>query len=168
MPSPLLTTFIAALLCFLRAAAAATISDFDWATIEPSTFLAYASGYQDHKCAKLVLPLGWLDAVENNATVTVAIIARPATVAESDESFGGTIIVNPGGPGSSGIGLLLAAGELGWQFRPKYQFTGPWTTPEPTSKQVDDRPAAPLLFISSLYDPVTPLSGAIQAFKGHW
>ncbi len=49
---------------------------------------------------------------ENGANTTVAIIARPAVVSETDPSFGGTIIVNPGGPGASGIDFLLGAGAL--------------------------------------------------------
>jgi pimeloyl-ACP methyl ester carboxylesterase len=99
-----------ALLRFARTAFAASIPEFDWPTIEPSKSLNYTPCYADHKFAKLLLPLDWLDPVDNNAIV--AIIARPANVDESDESFGGTIITNPGGPGSSGIGSVLAAGGL--------------------------------------------------------
>ncbi|KAK8074291.1 hypothetical protein PG994_005190 [Apiospora phragmitis] len=63
-------------------------------------------------------PLDWLssesltDDDNNTPVVTLAIIARPATVSESDPRHGGTIIVNPGGPSASGVGFMLRAGEL--------------------------------------------------------
>lgn len=88
----------------------AGISDFNWDLTTPSSSLNYTDCYDNHRCAKLLLPLDWLD-FENKANVTVAIIARRATVPETDPSFGGTIIVNPGGPGGSGIDFVLGIGE---------------------------------------------------------
>lgn len=55
----------------------------------------------------------------------------------------------------------------GWQARPKYRFTGPFRTPAPDPSNVDGRPSAPLLLLSSLYDPVTPLESAYKVSKGH-
>lgn len=55
----------------------------------------------------------------------------------------------------------------GWRFRPKYSFSGPWVTPKPDSSIVEGRPAAPLLFISSRFDPVTPLANAYEMSKDH-
>lgn len=86
------------------------LSDFDWTTIEPSTSLNYTACYDGHKCAKLQVPIDWLD-LDNPARVTLAVIARPAVIAETDPAFGGTIIVNPGGPSGSGVGFVLRAGE---------------------------------------------------------
>ncbi|KAH8897483.1 hypothetical protein GQ53DRAFT_680118 [Thozetella sp. PMI_491] len=85
--------------------------DFDWTTVEPSTSLNYTTCYDGLKCARLLVPLDWLDPA-NPARVTLAVIARPAVVDESDPSFGGSIIVNPGGPSGSGVGFVLRAGEL--------------------------------------------------------
>lgn len=61
----------------------------------------------------------------------------------------------------------IRLGCTGWKFRPKYRFTGPWETPIPDTNLVDGKPAAPLLFISSRWDPVTPLSNAIKASQSH-
>jgi pimeloyl-ACP methyl ester carboxylesterase len=88
------------------------ISDFDWNSIEPSTSLNYTSCYGEHKCTKLLVPLDWLEPDTNPARVTLAIIARPAVVPETDPSFGGSIIVNPGGPSGSGVSFVLRAGEV--------------------------------------------------------
>ncbi|KAI4866603.1 TAP-like protein-domain-containing protein [Hypoxylon rubiginosum] len=92
-----------------RHAAAQT---FDWASIQPSTSLNYTTCYDTLKCAKLSVPLDWLNPTNNTARVSLAVVARPATVPESDPSFGGTIIVNPGGPGGSGVDFVLSSGAL--------------------------------------------------------
>ncbi|KAI0113867.1 alpha/beta-hydrolase [Hypoxylon sp. NC0597] len=88
-----------------------SISDFDWTTVEPSTSLNYTACYDSYKCAKLSVPLDWLSS-SSTARVTIAITTLPATVAESDPSFGGTIIINPGGPGGSGVQYVLESGKL--------------------------------------------------------
>lgn len=88
-----------------------SVSDFDWTTVEPSTSLNYTTCYDSYKCAKLSVPLDWLSSCRT-ARVTVAITTLPATVAESDPSFGGTIIINPGGPGGSGVQYVLESGKL--------------------------------------------------------
>ncbi|OTA92948.1 hypothetical protein M434DRAFT_396081 [Hypoxylon sp. CO27-5] len=92
-----------------------SISDFDWSTIEPSTSLNYTTCYDSFKCAKLSVPLDWSNTsttLNSTARVTIAITTLPATVAESDPSFGGTIIINPGGPGGSGVQYVLESGKL--------------------------------------------------------
>ncbi|KAI1417402.1 alpha/beta-hydrolase [Hypoxylon sp. FL1857] len=105
------------LVSFGRYAAAQTstpsVSDFDWTTVKPSTSLNYTTCYGSYKCAKLSVPLDWLNnsTVNSTARVTIAITTLPAVVAESDPSFGGTIIINPGGPGGSGVQYVLASGK---------------------------------------------------------
>ncbi|KAI5456007.1 TAP-like protein-domain-containing protein [Mariannaea sp. PMI_226] len=93
-------------------AVAANVSAFDWSVVEPSATLNYTSCYNGHKCAKLLVPLDWLNPTTNTARVSLAIVARPAVVPETDERFGGTIIVNPGGPSGSGVSFLLGWGAL--------------------------------------------------------
>lgn len=56
---------------------------------------------------------------------------------------------------------------LGWPFRPKDRFTGPWQTPEHDPDRVDGKPTAPLLFVSSRYDVVTPPANAIEMSRFH-
>ncbi|EXU95301.1 peptidase family S33 and alpha/beta hydrolase domain protein [Metarhizium robertsii] len=53
------------------------------------------------------MPLDWLDAEPSNETVALSITKLPAAVDCGDASFGGTVITNPGGPGSSGVRHIL-------------------------------------------------------------
>lgn len=84
--------------------------DFDWGSITPSPDLQYHPCHGSFYCARLEVPLDWLSPVNNN-TVAIAIIKTPATVNDTDPSFGGPILINPGGPGGSGVALGLAVGE---------------------------------------------------------
>jgi pimeloyl-ACP methyl ester carboxylesterase len=85
-------------------------SEFDWDSIEPSKSLQFFPCHDEFQCARLEVPLDWLD--ENKPhTVVIAIIKLPAIVPDSDPSFGGTIITNPGGPGGSGIEQVRVGGH---------------------------------------------------------
>ncbi|KAH8180214.1 TAP-like protein [Sarocladium implicatum] len=96
----------------IAGATAAQVSDFDWSAITPSASLNYTSCYDGFKCARLEVPLDWLNTT-NPARVTLAVIAFPAVVSDDDPKFGGTIFTNPGGPSGSGVGFLLRnAGSL--------------------------------------------------------
>jgi pimeloyl-ACP methyl ester carboxylesterase len=55
----------------------------------------------------------------------------------------------------------------GWRIRPKWRFTGPFTTPPADPSLKDGVPAAPLLFMSNRLDPVTPLANAYLMSAGH-
>jgi len=55
----------------------------------------------------------------------------------------------------------------GWRNRPKYRFMGPFETPEADPTIVDGKPAAPILFLTSRLDPVTPLRNAFAMSKRH-
>ncbi|CAJ2509959.1 Uu.00g058590.m01.CDS01 [Anthostomella pinea] len=105
-------------------------ADFDWSSITPSRDLAYQPCYTpgEFLCARLLVPLDWranessasADPDPNhhrsnrdNRTVALAIIKLPATTpsATDHSSFGGTIFTNPGGPGGSGVSLMLDRGH---------------------------------------------------------
>lgn len=83
---------------------------FDWSTIEPSETLRYHPCHDDHYCARLTVPLDWLDP-SNPHNVTIALIKRPAAVPSTSSTYGGPVLVNPGGPGGSGVGLALKYGS---------------------------------------------------------
>ncbi|KAH8894715.1 hypothetical protein GQ53DRAFT_625425, partial [Thozetella sp. PMI_491] len=83
---------------------------FNWSAIEPTTDLRYQPCFHDFRCARLKVPLDWQNS-NSTKSVAVAIVSLPAVVPESDPSFGGTIISNPGGPGDSGVVLMLEEGK---------------------------------------------------------
>lgn len=55
----------------------------------------------------------------------------------------------------------------GWTNRPKYRFTGPFSTPDADPSISEGKPAAPLLFLSSRLDPVTPVRNAFAMSARH-
>lgn len=83
---------------------------FHWANISTDVDLRYHECYQDFECARLTLPLDWNN-VSSPHNVSIAIIRLPAQVPASHPNHGGTIILNPGGPGGSGVGWLLQVGQ---------------------------------------------------------
>ncbi|KAI3398343.1 hypothetical protein diail_9435 [Diaporthe ilicicola] len=88
----------------------ALAADFDWSTIVPSAQLQYHPCFDGYQCARLSVPLDWQDA-NNTKRVALAITTLPATVPTNDPSFGGTIIINPGGPGGSGVIAVQSYGR---------------------------------------------------------
>ena len=60
-------------------------SEFDWASLAASKDLEYHDCYGEYKCARLELPLNWLDE-SNDRTVGIAIMKLPATVPDSGRS----------------------------------------------------------------------------------
>ena len=79
--------------------------EFAWESITPSLDLAYHDCYQHFRCARLIVPLDYKNDTDTRTTA-IAIIKYPSVVAETEPSFGGSIFVNPGGPGSSGVSFL--------------------------------------------------------------
>ncbi|KAG9661421.1 hypothetical protein KCU64_g2571, partial [Aureobasidium melanogenum] len=46
-----------------------------------------------------------------NATVTLALVRKPAVVPVTHPKYGGAVILNPGGPGARGVNYMLRVGE---------------------------------------------------------
>lgn len=61
----------------------------------------------------------------------------------------------------------IASRCSGWRTRPKWRFTGPFTTPPADPSLKEGVPAAPILFTSSRLDPVTPLYTAYLLSNDH-
>ncbi|KIV85477.1 hypothetical protein PV11_01169 [Exophiala sideris] len=87
-----------------------SVDDFHWDMIEASPELRYTKCYGSFECARLQVPLDWSNR-SNPTHVTLAIVRLPAVVDIADESFGGTIVINPGGPGGSGTDIVLLSGR---------------------------------------------------------
>lgn len=84
--------------------------DFDWDSLDTKSYLDYAPCYYSLQCARLELPMDWFNGT-TNATISLAVIRQPALVPVTHPQYGGAILLNPGGPGGSGIMLVLRAGE---------------------------------------------------------
>ena len=94
------------LIVLTRASLALASGPFNWDAIEPTRDLRYTPCYDGFECARLLMPLDWLDN-DNAETVAIAMIKLPASVPSESDSFGGTVILNPGGPGDSGVVHIL-------------------------------------------------------------
>lgn len=103
--SSLAVTFIAA---FTVASDPAT---FNWDSITPSSNLEYHECDGNFKCARLVLPMDWLNK-DDQRNVTIAIRKLPAVVDEDDPTFGGAIFAQPGGPAAPGTRYGLGVGPV--------------------------------------------------------
>nr|OQO23566.1 hypothetical protein B0A51_09204 [Rachicladosporium sp. CCFEE 5018] len=85
---------------------------FHWAAIKPSTSFAWHDCFGDFKCARLQVPMDWQGhSDEANKTVELAVVKVEATVPVTDPAYGGAVVLNPGGPGGSGIGQVLRGGK---------------------------------------------------------
>ena len=83
---------------------------FDWKSVEAHQDLVYTDCYDGFQCAKLLLPLDWLD-LSNNNNVSIAIAMLPAKVSPDHPKFGGTVVLNPGGPSGSGVDFVRGRGR---------------------------------------------------------
>ena len=84
-----------------------------WRNITSSSDLQFHPCYEDFECARLILPLDWQAPVLDweHERVVLAIIRLPAVVPRTHPSYRGTVIVNPGGPGESGVNFLRSSGK---------------------------------------------------------
>lgn len=83
---------------------------FDWDGIEAKIDLQYTPCYEVLQCARLELPMDWFNQTSND-TISLAVIRQPAVVPVTHPQYGGAILLNPGGPGGSGVGLMLRSGN---------------------------------------------------------
>lgn len=93
--------------------AASNTTDFSWLTSPTRKTLQYAPCYPswgDFQCARLELPLDYWNGTTNQS-LSLAVIRKPAAVPITDPRYSGAVIVNPGGPGGSGIEYVVGAGE---------------------------------------------------------
>ncbi|KAI5257360.1 hypothetical protein E4T42_00994 [Aureobasidium subglaciale] len=86
--------------------------EFSWDNLPANESLVYQDCFDGFHCARLQVPLDWLNEDEtDNRTVGIAIIKVPAVVPVTDSRYGGAIVLNPGGPGGSGINLVHREGK---------------------------------------------------------
>lgn len=83
---------------------------FEWAYAAAKPHLDYHLCFDSFQCARLDLPMDYWNGT-TDARISLAVIRKPAVVDVTDPRYGGAILLNPGGPGGSGVGLLLRAGD---------------------------------------------------------
>ena len=85
---------------------------FQWRDLEAKSYLDYVPCMDnEHQCARLELHMDdWNGTTD--AKIGLAVIRKPAVVPITHPQYGGAILLNPGGPGGSGVGFLLRAGDL--------------------------------------------------------
>jgi len=91
-----------------------TSPEFNWHTSPAYTHLEYSPCYLslgDFQCARLELPLDYWNGT-TNATLSLAVIRKPAAVPITDPRYAGPVLVNPGGPGGSGINYVVGAWQM--------------------------------------------------------
>ncbi|TCD64930.1 hypothetical protein EIP91_003427 [Steccherinum ochraceum] len=87
-------------------------NEFNWTTISPSEDLKWTSCYKDFECTRLQVPLDYSDPKAGDAAV--ALVRYPSPLSLNDEGYLGPILFNPGGPGGSGVEVVLDRAK---QFR---------------------------------------------------
>ncbi|KAF2761837.1 proteinase [Pseudovirgaria hyperparasitica] len=102
-----------------------------WSGITPSTHLEYHDCYNStYQCARLEVPMDWNCTDGKGSKMQIAVIRLPAPVPVTDARYGGPVFVNPGGPGGSGVGMVLAAGSgLQTIVNPEGDLGGPSDDP---------------------------------------
>lgn len=86
---------------------------FRWSDISPSKSLVYTPCFGPYQCARLSVPLNWNASAEdrdNGPRAAIAITKLPAKVPVTDPRYGGVVVLNPGGPGESGVFQVLSDG----------------------------------------------------------
>ncbi|CUS09197.1 unnamed protein product [Tuber aestivum] len=83
--------------------------DYGWGDITPTEDINLYPCFNGYKCARLAVPLDYTNPSPDR-TAAIAVTILEAT--DTSRPYGGPVLINPGGPGGSGVNLVLVYGEL--------------------------------------------------------
>ncbi|KAJ7616533.1 TAP-like protein-domain-containing protein [Roridomyces roridus] len=89
--------------------AAALNDEFSWHKITPSDDLIWHDCYSGHQCARLKVPLDYEN--PDGASAAIAMRRIHSVVPHDSPEYRGPILVNPGGPGGSGVDFIQRLGD---------------------------------------------------------
>ncbi|GJE95986.1 alpha/beta hydrolase [Phanerochaete sordida] len=99
---------------------------FNWTALTASTNLTWTPCFEafgNLQCARLSVPLYYSEPSAGEAQI--ALVMSPSNFSAGDSNYKGQILFNPGGPGDSGVQLIVEGGEY---FRsiigPEYDLVG--------------------------------------------
>ncbi|KAL2069857.1 hypothetical protein VTL71DRAFT_14536 [Oculimacula yallundae] len=82
-------------------------SEFRWMDIQPKKDIVWHQCYESFDCARLDVPLDWQDP-SDDLRASIAMIRLNAT---DRKDYKGSLFINPGGPGGSGVWYVKSLGE---------------------------------------------------------
>ncbi|KAH8668263.1 Alpha/Beta hydrolase protein [Tricladium varicosporioides] len=86
----------------------------DWDQIPPSERLEWHDCYEKLKCARLTVPMDYnrpLNASKDNPKVHIAVVLVPGVHVGKEKASTSPLLLNPGGPGGSGVFIAVYMGR---------------------------------------------------------
>ncbi|KAJ7785021.1 TAP-like protein-domain-containing protein [Mycena maculata] len=97
--------------------------EFSWESIVPSEELVWHECYSDRQCARLKVPLDYSNPDATSAAI--AMIRVHSIVPHNSSDYRGPILINPGGPGGSGVDVVQTRGaEISTIVGPEFDVIG--------------------------------------------
>ncbi|KAF8217173.1 TAP-like protein-domain-containing protein [Mycena galopus ATCC 62051] len=87
-----------------------TKDEFSWESITPTEELIWTNCYSNHQCARLKVPLDY--AHPEGRSAAIAMIRVHSGVPHDSPRYRGPVLINPGGPGESGVNIVAWKGQL--------------------------------------------------------
>ncbi|KAK7047826.1 hypothetical protein VNI00_006154 [Paramarasmius palmivorus] len=101
-------------------------SEASWASIEPTKDLAWQPCYEaagSFECGRLQVPLDYSN--PDGQSAAIALVRVKANVPADSAEYRGPILFNPGGPGGSGVDLIVQVGQaLATLIGPQFDMVG--------------------------------------------
>ncbi|RDB20278.1 hypothetical protein Hypma_012562 [Hypsizygus marmoreus] len=88
----------------------AGLKKFSWSALQPSADLSWHDCYSSHQCARLIVPLNYSE--PNGEEAVIALARYPSPLSTNSPWYRGPILINPGGPGGSGVDTVVGSGHL--------------------------------------------------------